>query len=291
MSSYSQNNMSTKQEDVVKKNPQLRAVIPLFALFPIYFVYLISNLPSAVRSGNTLAVVSSLVVIVVWSGVFVFAIIRLLFLRRIERRRQAAARGDARFLAEEQPAENIDVVQPPFTIALRTNWRAYFIFIGVISLLVLFLMAIFVAADAFFLRAVLPLFIGIILVAVACFIVLVVAVSLLLTRSKEEITATAYGLIKKNGATTEQIAWHEARLFAIDVIPNATKYPYPAAFEVAGKDQVVNFQWVHKYNGGLSFFFAKPLLPYEEYDRQMWILLTIINRQTGLPLCDVRKSL
>jgi hypothetical protein len=120
--------------------------------------------------------------------------------------------------------------------------------------------------------------------------VLVIALTLLLTSSKEEVTATSYGLIKKNGMTTEQIMWQDARLFAIDVIPNATKYPYPAAFELTGKEQVVTFQWVHKYSGGLSFFFAKPLMSYEEYDQQMQILLTIISRQTGLPLCDVRKS-
>jgi hypothetical protein len=164
-----QNILNNRQEDVVKKSPQLRAIIPLFAFIPIYFFYLLSDLPTAIRTGNTLAVVGSLVVIVTVSGTLVFAVVRCLFLLRIERRRQVAARGDARFLAEMQPAENIDAVKPPFTITLRTNWRSYFTFVGIATLIVVVLVIVFAASDVFFLHATLPVFIGIILVVVAGF--------------------------------------------------------------------------------------------------------------------------
>jgi hypothetical protein len=283
---HTQSMMDEQQGDVMKKSSPSWAII-LLALFLLLMLIAsnIFSLSSAIQSGNTTNTILFSFEIYILVALFIFVVMTLLTSRKMEPKRQAAAQGDVRLLAEEQPAEDISAVLPPFTIRVRMNQRGFAAFTGVLLLF----MALFICADFIFVYAISLLWIGVGLLIVAGCVGGVVFMNRLFPNRNQEITATAHGLMKKSGVVVEQIAWSDVRLFAIDSAFGLGKYPYPLLFKLAGKDQVLIFYWTHKYSGGLFIPMTKPVGSYEEYDRQMRMLLTIIACQTGLPLYDIRK--
>ena len=274
--------------NVVRKSPP-SMVITLLALFLLLVLIAkdVFSVFDAINLRNTLNTISSSFEICVFVALYIFLAATLRTSRNMERKRQSAARGDVRLLAEEQPAEDISAVMPPFTIRVQMDRRGFVIFIGILLLFI----ALFICADFIFVYTTSFTWIGVGLLILAGFVGVVVFMNGLFPNRNQEITATPYGLTKKTGVVVEQIAWRDVRLFAIDSAFGLGKYPYPLLFKLAGKDQVVVFYWTHKYSGGLFIPMTRPVGSYEEYDRQMRMLLTIIARQTGLPLCDVRKYL
>lgn len=81
----------------------------------------------------------------------------------------------------------------------------------------------------------------------------------------------------------QTLSWHEARLFAVDVL---AKDSQPAdRYELASA--TISLRWSRKLKPSR---FTKLSSPFPEYSQQMEALLSLIAGQTGLPLYDLRDT-
>lgn len=235
------------------------------------------------------------------------------FWKRLEQRRQAAARGDPNLLAADQPhpdahALSIPTVvgQPspvaqtsstpgalplPTTIRQRFN-RIVVLFFGAAVLLsaVSAVVATLILSAAHHQSLSLPAIIIIAAIILFLYVVLFgIILAVIYARVRQQLTVTETGLIMPGFGQVHSVSWREARLFAIDGVPGAKRYPHPALFELSSANDVVRWSWLRHSNSKLIYF-ARPMLPQEEYDRQMRALLSLIAARTGLPLYDLRDK-
>lgn len=217
--------------------------------------------------------------------------------QRLEQRRQAAARGDQRLLATEQPVADAHALTLPLTIRQRPRIASFALMSGItclsctvgISLAVLFLTHIVPLPHhtdwpptlVFGIMGILSL-LG--LVATIGFAVL------MYTRVRQQITLTEDGLMQVGlSSKVRSIPWSEARLFAILGIYGAKKYPSPALFELSSSNEIIRWNWIRK-NSMNVWYFADSRVDPAEYERQMHGVFSIITAKTGLPLYDLRKE-
>lgn len=85
------------------------------------------------------------------------------------------------------------------------------------------------------------------------------------------------------GCNLRTIKWSEARLFAI--YPSRKPSDLPRYYELSGKDAIVRWR---RMRPDAPFRFTKKPASFDEYDRQMEALLSLIAAKTGLPLYDLR---
>lgn len=237
------------------------------------------------------------------------------FWKRLEQRRQAAARGDPNLLAADQPRPDANALsvptvigQPstrdqissapgplslPTTIRQRLS-RTVVLFFGAAVLLA----AVSAVVATLILSALLPPHVflsltAIIIIAVILLFLFVVLFGIILAviyaKVRQQLTVTETGLIMPGFGQVHSVSWREARLFAIDGVVGAKRYPHPALFELSSASDVVRWTWLRRSNGKLIFF-ARPMLPEEEYNQQMRALLSLIAARTGLPLYDLRDK-
>ena len=231
-------------------------------------------------------------------AVFIFAGLLLTsFWKRLERRRQAAARGDTSLLAAEQPVPDVHAFPLPLTIGQRPNWSTFLLLLGpVVALTVIAAIVLLL-----YLPLVLPPVPGgsasqsLLFIVIGIFVLWMLLscgllFGLLSARVREQITVTEHGLIKVGLlGKAQSVSWQEARLFAINGIFGAKKYPYPAIYEVSSAQDIVRWAWIRRNNVRVLFF-ARPTVALEEYERQMQALLSFIAARTGLPLYDLREG-
>jgi protein-S-isoprenylcysteine O-methyltransferase Ste14 len=218
--------------------------------------------------------------------------------KQLEQHRQAAARGDQRLLADEQPVADGHVYTLPFTIRQSPRKASFMLMSGTtflssiigISLAILFLTHIVPLPHhtdwpptlVFSVIGVLSLF-G--LVATIAFAIL------MYTRVRQQITLTENGLMQVGlSRKVRSIPWSEARLFAILGIYGAKKYPSPALFELSSGNEIIRWNWIRR-NSMRVLYFANSRVDTAEYERQMNGALSIIAAKTGLPLYDLRKEM
>ncbi len=89
--------------------------------------------------------------------------------------------------------------------------------------------------------------------------------------------------LKSMGCNLRTIEWDEARLFAI--YPTRKRNDLTMYYELADETAIV--RWRRMLPGRQSPVTKTPI-PFEEYDRQMDALLSVIAAKTGLPLYDLR---
>lgn len=98
---------------------------------------------------------------------------------------------------------------------------------------------------------------------------------------------------RETGLRTETgkfIHWHEARLFACYTLPGLL--PGRSAvtvYELSSSNQVITWRWLYNPQSPLSTW--KPLLPLDEYYRQMQALCDRVIEKTGLQLYNLTQSL
>jgi len=195
------------------------------------------------------------------------------FMLRLERRRQAAARGSGAhtFLATELPSPRTVPLSLPVIIGIRAKWRLKVIVWPWVALLVL------AAADDAFNHRVwdVGLFVAV-LGALGAHSFLAHLVT-----GERQIEVTDDQLTERVGGLEETVPWEEARLFAITRGRHAT-----VSYELASSQASVTWVWVRP--GTLSARLFEPTIPQYEYDRQMEALLALVAAKTGLPLYDLR---
>lgn len=218
--------------------------------------------------------------------------------KRLEQRRQAAARGDQRLLADEQPVADAHAYPLPLTIRQRPRMASFAILVActLVSCLVgggiaiLFLTRMQPSPHHTSLS---PLFT---FVFIGIFALLGLAMALvvpivLYTKVRQQITLTEDGLIQVGlSPKVRSIPWSEARLLAILSIYGAKKYPSPALFELSSGNEIIRWNWLRK-NSMSMWYFANSRADAAEYERQMRSALSIIAAKTGLPLYDLRKEM
>ena len=206
----------------------------------------------------------------------------------LNRRRQAAASGDLSVpLAAEQPIPNEAALSLPFTVALVANRRGAFAAGSVLGFLFLLgtcwipFTTHFSDSDAntgftvIFAVAILGIAIGLAILMAGA----------LARIGRHEITATEAGLTVRQGNLTFYTPWHEARLFAATV--GIKRTGPPTSYELSSAAAFTPFTWLHRRT--LFLPHLKPALPFDDYDRQMDALLSLIAAKTGLPLYDLRR--
>ena len=219
----------------------------------------------------------------------IMVLIQIRFYKRLEQRRQRAAKGDQSLLAVEQPAPNTTALPLSSTIGQRPKWGTLLLLPGILLPLmavVAFLLIISPPSGQALPQSTVFILAGILLIATLLLCGLPIA--LIYARVREQITVTEHGLIKVGLLRkVHSVPWQEARLFAIDGMYGAMKYPHPIVYELSSAHDVVRWGWMRRNNMRVIFF-AQPTVPAEEYERQMQALLSLIAARTGLPLYDLR---
>ena len=231
---------------------------------------------------------------IVYSRFFVGKVRR--YWEQIEQRRQAAAQGDQRLLANEQPTADAHALTLPITIEQRPRLSTFAIAIAYLALSCLIgaIIGVLVATHMIPLSGhatSLMIFIGAGAGALFALILSGVFTFAMYSRVRQQITLTESGLIQA-GITSKvrSIPWSEARLFALLGIYGAKKYPYPVAFELASEHEIIRWNWIRK-NSLKVWYFANSRVSPEEYEQQMRGVLSVVAAKTGLPLYDLRKDI
>ncbi|HEU5370598.1 MAG TPA: hypothetical protein VFU69_19145 [Ktedonobacterales bacterium] len=101
------------------------------------------------------------------------------------------------------------------------------------------------------------------------------------------LEVTDEGVISHEGGNPKTLRWEDIRLFAIASRQRKEEPPrrYQLFRKNAGPGLALD---VRRPSRQRLFQFDKPSLPYDEYDRQMDALLSLIAAKTGLPLYDLR---
>ena len=104
---------------------------------------------------------------------------------------------------------------------------------------------------------------------------------------RPRITVTEGGLISNTG-TKVIMPWYEARLFAMYGTFGAQKSGAAITYELSSARDIVRWTWVLRRTYWIGL---EPVLPHDEYNRQMEALLSFVVARTGLPLYDLREDL
>lgn len=102
---------------------------------------------------------------------------------------------------------------------------------------------------------------------------------------RERIEATSEGLSLSVGTASGKtlcVRWNEAQLFAIYI---GKEKEEAIKYELSSSTAIVRWR---RLNQERWFSWLKPALPFDEYDRQMDALLSLIAAKTRLPLYDLR---
>lgn len=111
--------------------------------------------------------------------------------------------------------------------------------------------------------------------------------------ARQRLEVSAHGLTVLSSASPQDaktIRWHEARLFA--VYPRGPRSAPPIWYELSGPTTIIRFARIRRPMPFVPFSLlgaTKPVVPFEEYDRQMEAVLGLIAAKTGLLLYDLRQ--
>lgn len=201
--------------------------------------------------------------------------------------RQAAASGALTVpLAAEQPIPNEEALALPITVRL-TGWRGRSLAVGGVVGLAFLLLTFWLLffnglAGQGQIENSLTIILVILTFGFAAGFAILVSVTLM--HQYCEITATEEGLTIQQRQITYHIPWHEARLFAIT--RGIKRTGPPVFYELSSAATFAPLIWLHRNT--LFLPNLKPALPFDEYERQMEALLSVIAAKTGLQLYDLR---
>lgn len=258
--------------------------------FGIVFLILFALLQSLVSANADLDQLIPVLIMATYfalmDGVAIFVALRF---KAINLRRQAAAgRGGLLIpLAAAQPIPNDAALPLPFTITLGPGRGRSFAIGGGLSLLfpLAFLLLTFTSGldSPGNLNTTFTITLYALILGITIGFAILISVVLIWT-GHQQITATEEELTVRQGTRIYHTSWREARLFAIT--RSVKRTGPPTFYELSG---AATFTLLIRLRQGTLFppnF--KPALPFDEYDRQMDALLSLIAAKTGLPLYDLR---
>lgn len=222
-------------------------------------------------------------------------------LRSLQFRRQMAATGvlGMQPLAAAQPAPNLAALPVPCTIQLRPKWTTICIIttlafwllpVGVFYLFwpSTFSQNVYGTVENAHTTYVFPL-----IVLVGGFFAALAALggAIFIWLGYARIEVYSDGLRVVQGGHDTFIRWNEARLFAI-FSPTllSRRTGLPTSYELSSRYGIARLPRVYRKMtfSQFSLPIMVPRVPFDEYDRQMDALLSLIAAKTGLPLYDLR---
>ncbi|MBA2677494.1 MAG: hypothetical protein H0U76_03745 [Ktedonobacteraceae bacterium] len=213
----------------------------------------------------------------------------LCFLRRVEQHRRAAVAGDTQWLVAVQPVPLPRTGWRVEAITLRLKRTHIWFWIGVCFLVLLVVPSLPSVLEHSFAEE-LP-----ILGLMVLFVLPIGAfISSQIFLSRHTIEATTRGLETRGGKelgareARKRMNWEEARLFARYTFPGILGRRSLIFYELSSATMVISWRWVLDPHSPLMPWC--PLVPVEEYHRQMQDLCELIVMKTGLPLYDVSES-
>ena len=206
------------------------------------------------------------------------------FLRRVESRRQAAFRGDKRFLAVEQPEVNANALKLPTTFRVHLNNLPLISAFVVPALLVFatwllyrWLRAPDIATMSFWIFS--SIF------ALALLVISLTLYWLFSTEFTQLIEVTDEGLRTHYKGQDNSIRWSDVHLFAYYGVFSDAHGRRTYTYEVSGSETVVKWTEYRRKN---RMWFIKTNVPFEEYRKHMLALNGMIAARTSLQLHDLR---
>ncbi len=212
--------------------------------------------------------------------------------RNVQRRqeiRQAAIAGDTTIasLAFPQPVPDEHALPLPSIIKLRPKVSTMAIFAGCFTL---FWMALILGVG-FFMQGISGMFTTIsqsigsslfILVLFPFFFVFILS----LFAVRQQIQVTSKGLKVRDARSNSSIRWDDVKLFSLQ----RSKKRAPIIFyELSTSANVLSHGvLLQRLQRNAPIQFYKPVTSFDDYDRQMEALLSLIAAKTGLPLYDLR---
>jgi hypothetical protein len=200
-------------------------------------------------------------------------------LKRIERCRLAAARGELGLLADEQPAPDPGALTLPAIFQMRWS-KAQFLFLAGLMELVILLYSIYgwLIIDRF------PL----LLALIGGTVLVLILVPVLFVTSRQTLDVTEEGLRLRASGQGGMVHWNEAQLFAVSSILGAQKSGALLTYELASASSIV--RWTRIVRTSLFGLHMDPGMPLNEHNREMEALQRLIVAKTGLQLYDLRKG-
>jgi hypothetical protein len=209
---------------------------------------------------------------------------------RIEQRRFAAVQGNQLFLAAEQPTLDKAPLPLPITIKLRHNKGTFLLGTGMALVMALLFAGWLTWVFSYLLPLVSNhlLFFLVVFSIVAVFMLVIFFAIFLSSLGRQQIMVTEGGLISNNGVKVTAVPWYEARLFAMYGAFGAQKSGAAITYELSSARDIVRWTWMQRRTLAPGL---EPVIPHDEYNRQMQALLSFVVARTGLPLYDLREDL
>jgi hypothetical protein len=110
------------------------------------------------------------------------------------------------------------------------------------------------------------------------------SVASLLRSPYTQLEVRTFGLTLSTPTKTKLVRWREARLFAVR--GPRTSFSKAVTYEFASASEVITWKPLRRLHW---WSIERPIVPFEEYQRQMEGLLSLIAARTHLPLYDVRQ--
>jgi hypothetical protein len=183
--------------------------------------------------------------------------------------------------AQPQPSPQAVHVEFPMAVRTRLNWRWLVVFLpGIWIAVALLWHGMFGARNS-----VADNIVGMLGLCLAFGVTSAFAVRPRFNvQPRTDITATDQYLLVSFGGTHFTVQWSEARLFS--VIGKQEERPIVLRYALEGNG--VTTEWWMYTRPPRWFDVARPDMPYEEYDRRMREILSVVSAKTGLPLLDLR---
>jgi hypothetical protein len=213
--------------------------------------------------------------------------------KHFEQRRNRAAAGDQSLLAEDQPIPNAAALPLPFIIQSPITSERILSIGGRVMLVVLVVaVVVSILLVIFALRAFPP---DTLLFVEAGFVIMIMLLFAMVAmigvaRTRQVVEVTEQGMTARHfGKEIHGMAWDEARLFAIEGVSRLNRPWLPSMYQLASNNDVVRWQRVGRLDGRRTITGATGI-SYEEYERQMAALLSLVVAKTGLALYDLRDE-
>ncbi len=204
------------------------------------------------------------------------------YLKRIERRRLAAAEGDHALLAEEQPTPDAAALALPAAFKMSMS-TAQIVFMAALVELVIVLFSVY----GWFIIDGIPFWL---FLTGGTVLVLILALLVFVT-SRQVLEVTEVGLrlrASRASGFRGMVRWNEAHLFAVYNVPGALRSGAVLTYELSSASSIVRWTRILRPNSfGLHM---DPGMPLAEHNQAMKALCQLIAAQTGLPLYDLRKE-
>ena len=285
--SVKEREMSTYSRSTIKSNPLLETyrVALLFMGITAALALLLTVLTviEIVVEGHATHAVNALTIDL---PVFVLALVSLSLhyrhLKRIERRRLAAAEGDHALLSEEQPTPGAAALALPAAFKVSMS-KVQMVFLTALLELVIVVFSVY----GWFIIAGLPFW----LFLMGGTVQVLILVPLVFATSRQVLEVTEVGLrlrASRASGFRGMVRWNEAHLFAVYNAPGVRRSGAVLTYELSSASSIVRWTRILRPNSlGLHM---DPGMPLAEHNQAMKALCQLIAAQTGLPLYDLRKE-